>query len=232
VSKPKPTWPTRQVLELACAAQRVNGAYVKEQVPVYDSEGKLMYLKQNNKVLMLVTLEPNYWPTNQPDHPGYLKILPEDVAHADVILTYYKRLMFKAIEGGNDFLTTVNSILNSEVVAENMIGYVACLPSVSAKDIMHLKVEKASKRVEEGYIGCPGQVVLDKDCEVLESIKSKNFEGYNICAIMDNKMVGWISKKDLALGACVIIKARIKDHSKHWKHGNPVTRLNYVKAAQ
>ena len=61
---------------------------------------------------------------------------------------------------------------------------------------------------------------------------NKNFEGYNIDAIINNKMVSWISKTGLELGACVIVKAKIKDHTKHWKHQNDVTRLNYVKAAQ
>jgi hypothetical protein len=45
-------------------------------------------------------------------------------------------------------------------------------------------------------------------------------------------MVSWLNKTNLNLGACVIVKAKVKDHSKHWKHQNDVTRLNYVKAAQ
>jgi hypothetical protein len=45
-------------------------------------------------------------------------------------------------------------------------------------------------------------------------------------------MVSWINKTSLDLGAGVIVKAKVKDHSKHWKHQNDVTRLNYVKAAQ
>ena len=65
-----------------------------------------------------------------------------------------------------------------------------------------------------------------------EAIKSKNFEGYNISAIIDNKMVSWLNKTNLNLGACVLVKAKVKDHTKHWKHQNDVTRLNYVKAAQ
>ena len=54
----------------------------------------------------------------------------------------------------------------------------------------------------------------------------------NVCAIIDNKMVSWISKNNLKTGPAVLIKGKVKDHSKHWKHDNPVTRLNYVKVAQ
>jgi len=41
-----------------------------------------------------------------------------------------------------------------------------------------------------------------------------------------------LNKTNLDLGPCVIVKAKVKDHNKHWKHQNDVTRLNFVKAAQ
>ena len=41
-----------------------------------------------------------------------------------------------------------------------------------------------------------------------------------------------MSKNELKLGPAVVVKAKVKDHAKHWKHETPVTRLNYVKAAQ
>jgi hypothetical protein len=34
---------TQQVLELACSAQRVNGAYLKESEAVYAEDGAYMY---------------------------------------------------------------------------------------------------------------------------------------------------------------------------------------------
>ena len=77
-----------------------------------------------------------------------------------------------------------------------------------------------------------GSNLFDLDAEIIESSKSKNFEGYNISAIINNRMASWINKTSLELGNCVIIKAKVKDHTKHWKHGNDVTRLNYVKAVQ
>jgi hypothetical protein len=103
---------------------------------------------------------------------------------------------------------------------------------VYVKDKVQNKIKKVSRSVDEGYLGEVGSNLKDLDAEILSSIKSKNFEGYNIDAIINNKMVSWISKTGLELGACVIVKAKIKDHTKHWKHQNDVTRLNYVKAAQ
>ena len=221
-------FPTQQVLELACAAQRTNGAYLKDPESVYASDGVLMYTKQPNKFLMLYTLDDKIV---VPDVKA-LKVEPEDVARAAEIQKYYKRLMFAAIDGENEFLTTINTILNSNTVKENQLGYVACLPSVQSRDAVHNEVKKAARQVDEGFLGKPGDRLADLDCEILEVIKSKNFEGWNICAIINNKMASWMSQVELKRGPCVVVKAKVKDNSKHWKHQNDETRLNYVKAAQ
>ena len=228
----KKDFPTQQVLELACAAQRVNGSYTKEPEAVWAEDGVYMYTKQTNKMMMLCTVIPTNWTADPKDAPMPLKVTEEDIALAQEIKTYYKRLLFAAIEGENDFQTNINSFLSSDNIETKNFGYIACLPSVYTRDRVQNKLKKVSRSVDEGYLGEVGSNLKDLDAEILSSVKSKNFEGYNIDAIISNKMVSWINKTSLNLGACVVVKAKVKDHSKHWKHQNDVTRLNYVKAAQ
>jgi hypothetical protein len=225
-------FPAQQVLELACAAQRVNGAYLKEPTPVLAADFTYMYSKQSNKMLMLCTIVPANWTADPNDAPMPLRVSPEDTVLAEEIKKHFRKFMFSAIEGENEFQTNINSFLNAETIETKNFGYIACLPSVYARDVAQTKVKKASQAVEEGYLGLIGDNLKDLDCEILESIKSKNFEGYNISAIINNRMCSWLNKTNLNLGACVIVKAKVKDHSKHWKYQNDVTRLNYVKAAQ
>jgi hypothetical protein len=225
-------FPTQQVLELACAAQRLNKAYIKDPEAVYDSNGKYMYLKHTNRSLIESTLDHRLWNGDPSDAPMPLRLLPEDTAKAEEIRKYYKRLLFAAIDGENEFLTTINSLLASESIPTNKFGFIACLPSVQARDQVHNEIKKAAKAVEEGYLGKPGDRLADLDCEILEVNKSKNFDAWNICAIINNKMTSWMSQIELKQGPCVIVKAKVKDNSKHWKHGNDETRLHYVKAAQ
>jgi len=228
----KKEFPTQQVLELACAAQRVNGAYIKEDAPVYSEDGAFMYLKHTNKMQMLCTLDHRHWTADPKDSPMPLKVMPEDTVQADEIRKHFRKFLFSAIEGENDFQTNINTILSSDTVKQNQFGYVACLPSVYVRDIAQTKVKRAAQQVEEGHVAEIGSNVKDLDAEIISSVKSKNFEGYNIDAIINNRMASWLNKTNLQLGACIIVKAKVKDHSKHWKHGNDVTRLNYVKAAQ
>ena len=226
------TFPTQQVLELACAAQRINGAYLKEPEPVYSNDNIYMYTKQTNKMLMLTTVDPAIWTADPKDSPMPLKIMSEDSAQAEEIKTYFKRLLFAAIEGENEFQTNINSFLSSENIETKNFGYIACLPSVYARDKTHNKVKKAARQVEEGFLGNEGDRLKDLDAEILEVNKSKNFEGWNICAIINNKMASWMSQAELKCGPCVVVKAKVKAQGKHWKHQNDETRLNYVKAAQ
>ena len=225
-------YPTQQVLELACAAQRINGTYLKESENVWAEDGVFMYSKKTNKLLMLCTLDHTIWTADPKDAPMPVKVTLEDQTLAEEIKKHFRKFMFSAIEGENDFQTNINTILSGDTVKENQFGYVACLPSVYVRDVAQTKVKRAARTVDEGYLADIGSNLKDLDAEIISSIKSKNFEGYNIDAIINNRMVSWLNKINLNLGACVIVKAKVKDHSKHWKHGNDVTRLNYVKAAQ
>ena len=76
-------FPTQQVLELACAAQRVNRAYLKESETVYSEDGRYLYSNHTNKMLMLCTLTPAIWTADPKEQPFPLKVLPEDIAGAD-----------------------------------------------------------------------------------------------------------------------------------------------------
>ena len=229
----KKEFPTQQVLELACAAQRLNNGYLKEEESVYAEQGNILYFKISNKALMRYTLDPEEQVIiGMEAYMTRLSVTPEDTALAEEIKKHFRKFMFSAIEGENDFQTNINTILNSETVKLNQFGYVACLPSVYKRDLAQTKVKKIARTVEEGFLGKPGDRLADLDCEILEVNKSKNYEAWNICAIINNRMVSWMSQIKLAVGPCVVVKAKVKDNSKHWRHGNDETRLNYVKAVQ
>jgi hypothetical protein len=229
-----PSFPLQTVLELACAAQRLNKEYIKVTEPIYSDDNKLMSYKWDNKILILTTLDPNrFKPSEDSLKPPLLCTNRDDAELADEIRKYYKRLLFSAIQGDNEFQTEVNALLSSETVATNKLGFIACLPSVYKRDYGRHQLEKKIKTADVGWLGEVGDLLLDKDCEVLKCQRSKNFDAFNIDAIIDNKIVSWMSKYELKLGPTVVVKAKVKDQGFHWSHKEtPVTRLNFVKAAQ
>lgn len=228
VIMPKQKYPLDDVLRLACAAQRVQKDYVREMRGIYDEEGKFLYYRYPNKILMQYALGA----VGLESPPQPLKVIEEDAALAEEIKKYYRRLMFSAVEGSNEFQTDLNGLLNSDSIESSDFGFIACLPSIYQRDQLRNRIKKSMKDCEDRYLGEVDQVLKDKDCEIIDCTKSKNFEAYNVLAIIDNCVVSWFSKKPMEIGACVVVKAKIKGFGAHWQTKKHETRLNYVKAAQ
>lgn len=230
-----PSFPLQTVLELSCAAQRYNKAYIKMAEPVMDTEGtKIMYYRHPNRTLMLVAIgEDKTTYQDRANLPALISTNLADKELATEIQKYFRKLMFAAINGENEFQTELNSLLNSTEVPLNKLGFIACLPSVYARDFATTQMEKRIKDIDPGFLANIEDWILDKDTEIIKCSPSKNYDAWNIDAIIDNKLVSWMSKVELKLGPCVVIKGRVKGTNTHWQHPNlGVTRLNYVRAAQ
>lgn len=225
-------FPLQQVLELACAAHRFNQEYLKEVESVFDSDGKFLFMKHPNNSLIKKALNLKDGSTSVEFAPQDIFVETADTELANEIQKFFKRLMFAAVKGDNEFQMEVNTLLTLGVVPDNKLGFIACLPSVYRRDSANSLIEKRARGADKEYLSAIGSSVFDKDCEILASQRSKNFDAWNVDAIIDNKMVSWFSKVDMKVGPCVVVKGKVKDHSLHWKYGNPVTRLNFVKAAQ
>lgn len=226
MSKPETTYSLQTAIELACAAMRANNGYIKENEVVFSTDPS----KHCNKELIQVAIgaiNPQKY-ENLPHKPVLLCTNLNDRELANDIQKYFKRLLFTAINGEDQFKTDLFTVLSKSEVPSNKFGFIAYLPVAYQRD----KYDSAIKKVEEGYLGPVGAELLDLDCEVIRSSRSKNYDAWNIDAIINNKLVSWMAKQEVKLGPCVLIKGKVKDHSKHWKFPIDVTRLNYVKAFQ
>lgn len=225
--KPEQTFSLQIAIELACAAVRANNGYVKEAEFFARPED----YKHSNKELIMVALgaidTKKY--EDVPNKPILLCTNLADRDLANDIRKYFKRLLFNAIEGEDQFKADLFTVLQKEEVAKNKMGFIAYLPIAYQKERYQIAVKKA----DSGYIADVGTEVLDLDCEILRVARSKNYDAWNIDAIIDNKIVSWMGRQPLNVGPCVLIKGKVKDHSKHWQYDNvDITRLNYVKAFQ
>ena len=194
---------TQKILELACAAQRINGKYIKETDWLFSppDQNKLY----PNKILILHTLNLVNFHTMPPKH---LKVISEDVTLADEIRKYYRRLSFTVMDDNSDnkhFPNEVNQIFNAPEITTSEVGYLACLPSLYPRDVVRDRIKKYVSKCANDYLGAVGEEIYDKDCEILDVTRSKNFDAWNITAVIENMMVSWMSSKELTVGPCVIV---------------------------
>lgn len=224
---------TQKVLELACAAYRLYGEYIKDAEYKYDNEGKFLFVKHANKDLVKHALGLlKFGHAEQEFRPMDLILSPEDTVEAEEIKKYFRRLMFSAVKGQSEFETEVNTLLESETITDKKVGYIACLPQAWRRDKAKNTVEKMLKHCDDERLAEEGVTVLDKDCEVLRVVRSKNFDAWNVLAIIDNKIVSWMSSKEVKVGPAVVQKAKVKGFGENYQTKKVETRLNYVKVAQ
>lgn len=224
---------TQKVLELACAAYRTYGAYLKEDEYVYDKEGKFQFVKHCNKTLVKCALGVLKDSNQELEfRPFNLILVPEDTESAEDIRKYFRRYMFSAIQGQNDFEIEVNTLLAADTIDGKKVGYIACLPSVLRQNQARNSLSKKLKSCDDEPLAAANTTLFDKDCEILSVKRSMNFDAWNILAIIDNKIVSWMSKNELNVGAAVIQKLKVKGVGENYQTKKIETRVNYVKAVQ
>jgi len=224
-------FPVQRALELACAAQRYNNCYQKESETLWTDDGKSMGYKHSNKVLMLWTLDQQRREGADPSYlPPVIQTDEHDTKLTEDIRTYYRRLMFSVLaEPENQFLQEVLSLLNKETMNENKLGFIACLPSVYERDRKRNDLNKIIKECDNGYLAIKETKLSNLNARVVDCSRSKNFDAYNVLAIIDNKLVSWFSKSPITQTEIEIQSAKVKDNTSNWQSKKDETRLNYVK---
>lgn len=224
-------FPVQRALELACAAQRYNNCYQKESETLWTDDGKSMGYKHSNKILMLWTLDQQRREGADPLYlPPVIQTDERDTKLTENIRTYYRRLMFSVLaEPENQFLQEVLSLLNKETMNENKLGFIACLPSVYERDRKRNDLNKIIKECDNGYLAIKETKLSNLNARILDCSRSKNFDAYNVLAIIDNKLVSWFSKSPITQTEIEIQSAKVKDNTSNWQSKKDETRLNYVK---
>ena len=224
-------FPVQRALELACAAQRYNQCYQKESETLYTDDGKAMGYKHSNKTLMLWTLDQEGRITADPQYlPPVIEANDSDRLLTEDIRTYYRRLMFSVLaQPENQFLQEILSLLNKEIMNENKLGFIACLPHVYEKDRKRNDITKIIRECDNNYLGSKETKLMNLEATIVDCERSKNFDAYNILAIVDNKLASWFSKFPIRQNRVEIVSAKVKDNNQNWLTKKAETRLNYVK---
>jgi hypothetical protein len=224
-------FPVQRALELACAAQRYNQCYQKESEILYTDDGKAMGYKHSNKTLMLWTLDQERRITADPQYlPPVIEANDSDRLLTEDIRTYYRRLMFSVLaQPENQFLQEILSLLNKEIMNENKLGFVACLPHVYERDRKRNDITKIIRECDNNYLGSKESKLMNLEATIVDCERSKNYDAYNILAIVDNKLASWFSKFPIRQNRVEIVSAKVKDNNQNWLTKKAETRLNYVK---
>ena len=222
---PLKTVPTQEALAMAVAAQRINGAYIKDTRRFSEVENKTQFA---NKEIVKFAYhgDPSYLPTD------YVRPVPteEDYVQVAEIQKWMRRYVMLGLGDLDDFKRDMINAVSADVVPVNNLGRVAFIPEFVKRD-QHESGLKKEIRVEyrnSQYLGKEKDVV-EGVVKILDKRYSQQWESFNYVAVIDGNLVSFMNKYEHAVGDMKRIKGKVKAQTQNKLFSANETRLNYVK---
>ena len=222
---PLKTVSTQEALAVACAAQRINGGYVKDTRRFSEPDNKTQFA---NKEIVKFAYhgDPSYLPMD------YVRPIPteEDYVQVAEIQKWMKRYVMLGLGEVDDFKRDMINAVSADVVPVNNLGRVAFIPEFVKRD-QHESGLKKEIRVEyrnSQYLGKEKDVV-EGVVKILDKRYSQQWESFNYVAVIDGNLVSFMNKYEHAVGDMKRIKAKVKAQTQNKLFSANETRLNYVK---
>ena len=211
---PKISYSTNDVFAAACAAQRINGEYLKDDKNLYDADGQVTKVEKiANKKLTSQFLR------------GDFEVSDEDREQGQEVRQYCNSLTFKILQGKilSDFEQTMLKIADKETVDSFYdIAVVSSLPASYERSKARLE---QSNRLRD-HQGCLNQAEgtkVDLEIEVVRCNYSNNWDTYYVTAIVENAVVFFAFRNQIEIGSKIRVKGKIKSHKED------CTQLSHVK---
>jgi len=224
---------TQPVLELAFAAYRINGGYVKDSTYNTETEDGVIA----NKELVKFTMAYN---DPQGDHsyhsyPKWFKpieVTDEDRENVERAKKHFRKYVLGAIAGTlTDFQNSMFKIIESEDITKNSVGIAAYMPEMVERDILEAEYKKKLKQLAETSEFINSRTV-DGSVEIIRVFYSKEFSIYIHLADMNGKLVKFNRTVKHPEGSTVNISGKVKEHGFSKDFNVKMTSLNYVKVAK
>ena len=199
------------VWSAACAAQRINGSYIKLSVI---SESDPATTKLSNRMIVEQLLA---------DLSG---ITDEDREQGVKVRAFYQAYTFKILQGKqlSDFDNNAMLIANREVITGNYdVAVIASLPSCYERGVVRQSADQRINFATGGFIGKSNDKV-SASIEVLKSVFSMKWNTNYVTGITsDDQIVFFAYKESLDIGKVLDIQGTVKAHRDN------STQLNRVK---
>ena len=199
------------VWSAACAAQRINGSYIKFTMI---SESDPAVTKLSNRMIVEQLLADTFIITDQDREQG------------KKVRAFYQAYTFKILQGKqlNDFDNTTMLIANRDDITSTYdIAVIGSLPSCYERGVVRQSADQRINFATGGFIGKANDKVT-ASIEVLKSVFSMKWNTNYVTGITtDDQVVFFAYKEALDIGKVLNIAGTVKAHRDN------STQLNRVK---
>jgi len=192
----------------ACAAQRINGSYVKETQHRFDEDRNTMVVERlRNRDVMTDILV----------NPATLTV--EDIAQGQECRKFLQQdITFRGLKGRlTEFDTVISKVI---AIAEEFdsakhkyeLAVVASLPANHQRSLSRQEIDSRVRQAAGGYVGAV-DAKIQMDVEVVSANYSHTYNIFWVTAITaDNQAVFFSYKSKLVTGSWTTIRGTVKAH--------------------
>ena len=215
---PGDLFPVATVWAAACAAQRINGRYIKQDEFDYPEGGQAVLTATASRTIMKELLA-------NPD-----RLTAQDFEQGAECKTFLQNdITFRALKNKlTEFDSATSKVL---AVEENFdsaqhkyeLAVIASLPASRTRALERQATDSRVRQATGAYVGAVGDKVA-LDVEVIKTNYSQQWNTWYATAItIDNRAVFFAFKEQLTIGNSILIKGTVKAHR------TGTTQLNRVK---
>lgn len=199
------------VWSAACAAQRINGSYIKSST-IYESDPELTKLSNRMIVEKLLT-DPS-------------SILDEDREQGKKVRAFFQAYTFKILQGKalSEFNNTAMLIANRDVITSTYdVAVIASLPSSYERGVKQQTIDQRINFARGGYVSTVGSKVT-LNIELLKQLWSEKWNTWYLTGITEeDQVVFFAHKTQYDIGTHLTIQGVVKGQRE------TSTQLNRVK---
>ena len=221
---------TQDALAVACAALRINGAYLKDTRRFSCEENVTQFANKELVKFYFAQQQNCFGQVHVPTDFIPFETTEEDYAQVAEIQKWMKRYIMLGLGDLDDFKKDMISAVAEDTVKVSNLGRVAYIPEFVKRD-KHETGLKKEIRVEyrsSTYLGKEKDMV-EGVVKILDKRFSAEWESYNYTAVMDGNLVSFMNKYEHDVGAMKRIKGKVKAQTQNKLFSANETRLNYVK---
>ena len=215
---PGDLFPVATVWAAACAAQRINGRYIKQDEFDYPEGGRAVLTATASRTIMKELLA-------NPD-----RLTAQDFEQGAECKTFLQNdITFRALKNKlTEFDSATSKVL---AVEENFdsaqhkyeLAVIASLPASRTRALERQATDSRVRQATGAYVGAVGDKVA-LDVEVIKTNYSQQWNTWYATAITsDNRAVFFAFREQLTIGNSILIKGTVKAHR------TGTTQLNRVK---
>lgn len=209
--KPVLNFNADEVWSAACAAQRINGSYIKLSM-ISESDSELT--KLSNRMIVEKLLADSS------------SILDEDREQGKKVRAFFQAYTFKILQGKalSEFNNTAMLIANRDVITSTYdVAVVASLPSSYERGVKQQTIDQRINFARGGYVGTVGNKVT-LNIELLKQLWSEKWNTWYLTGITEqDQVVFFAHKTQYDIGTHLTIQGVVKGQRE------ASTQLNRVK---